>query len=500
MRKTKIDLVPDVPNPTPDYYCTWQTQLYATSDGKPSGQRAVIGEKALFGTEKPFGWTDFYPDARRDLLLVMDDSWDVAVPANPGDDDPKTNPGYGSLVPDPGKFPTFTAGSASPEQALAKLSEAVRAKGWKGLGGWVCAQESAPLLGNRTPEEYWRERLEWSEHAGFAYWKVDWGKRCGDTEFRRMLSRLAHKAAPHVTVENAMKTEVIPDSDVFRSYDVPAILSVPMTMAKLAKLVDTDAPRDGFLGLVNCEDEAYAAAAGGFAMGIMRHPFAGTLPDGRADMSFPAVHRDLKTKISELTRAARFHRIAPAFGCGRGEAAVSAAILTDSWTLEKPYEEFEAWWYRNPAFPSSEPGSALTACAPAAIARRMKLPVVTPDDAGGIPFVICARNPNGVVSIAALGRTLGRKWYTPRCGITIDAEGADTLGAFGHFGSLTLTGVRPGRILMQDLAGDCAYDVTDECVRTDGALVIGGALIDRIGTETQPAGDTSEPGIVIAIR
>ena len=54
MKKTKINLVPDIVNPTPDYYCTWQTQLYATSDGKPEAQRACITEKSLFILEREY--------------------------------------------------------------------------------------------------------------------------------------------------------------------------------------------------------------------------------------------------------------------------------------------------------------------------------------------------------------------------------------------------------------------------------------------------------------
>ena len=56
MKKTKINLIPDCINTTPDYYCTWQTQLYATCDGKPTGQRGAINEKSLFAEEKPYGW------------------------------------------------------------------------------------------------------------------------------------------------------------------------------------------------------------------------------------------------------------------------------------------------------------------------------------------------------------------------------------------------------------------------------------------------------------
>lgn len=71
MKKTNINLIPDCVNPSSDYYCTWQTQLYATCDGKPKGQRAVIGEKALFDNEKPFGWAHFYEKAR----LTTTRSW-----------------------------------------------------------------------------------------------------------------------------------------------------------------------------------------------------------------------------------------------------------------------------------------------------------------------------------------------------------------------------------------------------------------------------------------
>ena len=69
MKKTEMNLVPDIVNPSPDYYCTWQTQLYATCDGKPARQRAILGEKAFFDTEKPFGWAYFYEKARGDLFF-----------------------------------------------------------------------------------------------------------------------------------------------------------------------------------------------------------------------------------------------------------------------------------------------------------------------------------------------------------------------------------------------------------------------------------------------
>ncbi|MBQ6839726.1 MAG: hypothetical protein IJO45_03430, partial [Oscillospiraceae bacterium] len=153
MIKTNINLVPDIVNPSPDYYCTWQTQLYATSDGKPAGQRRCIGENALFAPEKPYGWAYFHPEARKDLFLIMDDSWDVPLDGN--------SAYYGSLQLDPEKFPE----AASHHFPLKHLSDRIRQNGWKGLGGWVCAQES-PLFPASSVESYWAERMQAAQDAG----------------------------------------------------------------------------------------------------------------------------------------------------------------------------------------------------------------------------------------------------------------------------------------------------------------------------------------------
>ena len=77
-----------------------------------------------------------------------------------------------------------------------------------------------------------------------------------------------------------MLSETIPFSDTFRTYDVPALMSIPMTMEKIKLYACNVEPNEDFSALLNCEDEAYIAAAGGFAMGIMRHPFTGAFPDG----------------------------------------------------------------------------------------------------------------------------------------------------------------------------------------------------------------------------
>ena len=485
MIKTDINLVPDIVNPSPDYYCTWQTQLYATSDGKPEGQRRFIGENALFAPEKPYGWAYFHSEAKKDLLLIMDDSWDVPLDGN--------SAYYGSLQLDPEKFPE----AASQEFPLKHLSDRIRQNGWKGLGGWVCAQESE-LFPADSVESYWTKRMQAAQNAGFAYWKVDWGKKATDAQFRKQLTALAKQHAPDLLVEHAMIPEIIPESDCFRTYDVPAIGSIPMTMEKLSALAATPPAVENRAGLINCEDEVYMAAAGGYTMGVMRHPYAGAFPDGKADMSFPAVHRNLKSKMFEVVRAVRWHRIAPAFDAGYGITNVSEQRLTDTWQFKNYNEELEQWWLSMPLKEHIE-NDMLTLTAPAAIARNTQLPKITADSDGLIPYTVCSYNPNGTYGIMTAGRTLGRSYYIPKCNIEVNIENATTIGVFGEYQSLTLRfdSSAPIKVYMQDLADDCAYDITQDISTQNHQITIPGELISRIGTSVQPEGDTSEPGVLI---
>lgn len=493
MKKMKLNFVPDHVNPSPDYYCTWQTQLYATCGGTPAEQRRTIGEAMLFDREKPHGWANFYETARRDLLLVMDDSWDV--PLN-GDESY-----YGSLILNAEKFPDATTFGKTNGEALKRLTDRVKALGWKGLGGWVCAQEAKQFMYEFTPEQYWIQRLQEAKDADFSYWKVDWGKKERDLEFRRMLTDLGHKYAPNLTVEHAMVEEVISNSDVYRTYDVPAILSIPMTMRKLKEVLSNQRATRGYMGLINCEDEVYTAAAGGFIMGVMRHPYTGAFEDGRADMSFPSVHRNLKTKMQEVTRAARWHRIAPAFGVGEGELHIDDAELCDTWRFEKTTEEIEAWWLRHPFFKDMK-DNVMSVSAPARISRGCDMPRVTPDSFGYVPYIVASRHPNGVYSIATLGRTLERTYGIPRCDVIFYVEKATSVGVFGDYESLTLETHHHAiqSVYMQDLADETAYDITEDILIADGKITIPGNLIRAIGTMCQSKDDTSEPGVLISLK
>ena len=492
MKKTKINLIPQITNPSPDYYCTWQTQLYATCDGKPSAQRSAIGERMLFEKEKPFGWAYFYENARKDLFLVMDDSWDVPLDGN--------ERYYGSLILNREKFPCALQHAVSNAQAIKILTDRVKALGWKGLGGWVCAQESELFMKTQTEESYWEARLKEANEADFSYWKVDWGKKSRNAAFRKMLTDLAKKIAPRLTVEHAMIREIIPYADVYRTYDVPAVLSIPLTMRKLKEFLCAEKAKDGYMGLINCEDEVYIAAAGGFTMGVMRHPYVGAFTNGKADMSFPCVHRNLKTKMQEVTRAVRWHRIAPAFGVGEGEVYVDETELCDTWHFENLNEEIEAWWMNHPIFGDMKENT-VSIFAPSRISRGCALPEVEPDQDGNVPYVVASKHPNGAFSIVTLGRTLHRIYEIPRCNVHFFIGHTNTVSAFGDYENLILETEHQNvkSIYMQDLADETAYDITEDVIVEGQKLVISGEVIRKIGTISQPTEDTSEAGVLIRL-
>ncbi len=487
-------IIPNTVNTSPDYYCTWQTQLYYCNDGGPVAQRRNITEQNLFGDKAYQGWAYMHPEARRDLHIVLDDSWDVPVDGHDGTPDGYKQY-YGSLVLDKGKFPGCAVDN--PAESLKRLNQRITDSGWRSCGGWVCVQESALFMGKKTPEEYWKERMMWADYAGIGYYKADWGSKAGSLETRRLLTELSHKHAKNLTVEQAMIKEIIPYCDSYRTYDVPAIMSIPMTFAKLREFLPFTAQK-GYGGIVNCEDEVYVAAVLGCGMGVMRHSFVGALPDGRPDPSFPetGLHRNLKTKMSEVVRAARWHRVAPAFAVNAQETHFSGNNLTDNWAIAKQCEEIEAWW-------KFVDGDVIEKSGVASISRGCALPDVTPDKNGNIPFAAASLNPNGVFSVGTFGRTLGRSYSIPLCHISVNAGSADTIGIFGRYAKLTLYSELAKheniRVFAQDIALDEPEEITEAVFTSNGTITIPGEIIDRIGTLHNPCGDTSEPGMAIKI-
>ena len=493
---TGKNLIPDTVNPSPDYFCTWQAQLYRCNNAGPQGQRDCMTEESIFGNGVGEGWAALHPDARRDMIFLMDDSWDIPIGQvkEPG-------PDYGSLILNREKFPSFVKDDSN-QRAMARLIEAIREAGWRAMGGWICAQQ-APAFTKEDPGRYWEERLRSTEDAGWKYWKVDWGHDCNSYAFRRMLIELRHRYAPHVWMEQAMIPSLIPYADTFRTYDVFTLMGIPCTLEKLNVDLRYDAA-PGYLGLINCMDEVYIAAALGCAIDVTRHDMGPRLPDGRPDPAFPDLHRRLKTRMDEVTRTVRWHRIAPAFPVNGSGTRIDENRLTDTWEVKNYLEEIEAWWkFRD--------GDHIGRSAPARFARGLPLPEVTPDENGDVPYACAALYPEGAVSVGTFGRTRDHRYFTPRCEITLDASGADRpgkpydgyFGVFGEYESLTLLTphARAGaRVLMQDLLGKEAYDVTDRVELSDGRVRVPGNVIHEIGTCRAHPGDTSEPGLVMMVR
>ncbi|MDR3261639.1 MAG: hypothetical protein LBT78_07360, partial [Tannerella sp.] len=394
-----------------------------------------------------------------------------------------------AVVLDSTRFPSYTG---TPEARLKKLVADIKTHGWKGAGGWICAQE-APVYGHVVPREYWTERIRTAHAAGFDYWKVDWGKQDNNGDWRRMLTALGKEYAPNLFIEHAMDFRFIEFSDVFRTYDVENVISQPETVRRVADLLAYKA-EDGAKGIINCEDEPYIAAGLGCAIGVMRHPFIGDLPNGTIDFAFPPVGRDLKRRLDEVVRGVRWHRIAEPFGVG-GSYEVDTTQLNDYWVLG----ERETWVL------SRKTGDTITSSTPARVSRGLPLPEITNLHAKDQPVVLASKYPNGAVAVVVAGRSLGREYILKQETVTLQLPDLTApVGIFGDYKELIL--VYPQKIKQnkvkiygQDLAGDTPVDITGQIQIVDDRIIIPGSLIREIGLMASSRGDVSDPGMVLKI-
>ncbi len=480
--RTHRSLVPSKPSSAPDYFSTWNIQGYVASYAADRTV-AVMDERHMFGTAPLEGWCDFFPDFREDLIFVMDDSWDIPAGTHEGNQVHMSNARL-----DESRFPGF---KGSAVERLSQLTRRVKAKGWKGLGGWICAQEATAEPDASSPQEYWKRRITECGKAGMTYWKVDYGRQQDNASWRDMITQTARRHAPSLVVEHAFVYPSIEHSDVFRTYDVEVVTSVPVTLQRIAGLLSYRAG-GASAGIINCEDEPYMAAGLGCAIGVMRHPLNGPLPDGRPDHVFPVGGRDLKSRLDEVNRALKWHRIALPFGVDN-DAQVDVRQLQDVWVLA----EHESW------VPSRHPGDTLRESAPARISRRMPLPEV--ECIGEPPFVVASAYPNGAVAVATLERGIVRRSYTPLAAVSIRAGRPDApVGIFGSYGELRIRYSFPiphyTRVLAQDLKGREAVDITSKVYVRGNVMVVPGDLIRKVGLMAATPGDKSEPGMVLQIR
>jgi hypothetical protein len=485
-------IVPETPGGAPNYWCTWAVQNYMYGHDlrelKPevlegdSGSRLAhdaMNETVLLG---PDGWAKtFFPRVRKDLYLMLDDGWEAG--------------GTSTFDLDTSKFPSFMG---SPEKRLGGLNKAIQGAHWRGAALWC----------RNTPGGTQDEHLEMlSQEAGVCYWKID----IGDPEFHLVdlrRSNHAHLQFEHVHGETPLngdwrkdgrfgeqpwgsrRQQILANTDVYRTYDVTSILSLPTTLDRLAEMLKGAQGHTNVRALLNVEDEVYVAAVMGCTMGIFRHPLLGRRPGADLDLFFNG-SRQAKRRMDEVVRALRWQRIAPPFAAGEGSVEISNEVLTDGWTFERGQT-----WYNDLVGNTAHQG------APSVIARNVSLPRVTA--AAGKPFVFASRFSNGAVAIGMQERTHpGRAWYLPPAEIELNV--ADAPGPFGIFGScrtLTLIFDKPlsgKRIVVQDLAANEAFDVTSK-IRVNGQrLQLTEANIRNFGLHGASSGDLSSPGLVLSL-
>lgn len=526
-------LVPDTPSEAPDYYCTWNLQGYVCSYANGSGSndlRVEINEDNLFGsqygyavwgkgTKKTVGtgngngtktswtvdpkyqdWLSHYPMIRQDLTFIMDDSWDIPkgeLDANGlcdkygaskrPDGTNYDNPYLARVALDETRFPSFTGGDM---QRLRKLVGAVRQRGWRSLGGWICAQDPIMYTKEYTgkdntmnnskqwteqqEEKFWKKRLAESDWAGFDYWKVDWGNKDRNEAFRRNLSKWGREVAPGVVIEHASfqdggphHPEYISFSQTIRSYDVNNNIAQAQTLQRLNDLGEqADTERDGW-GIINCEDEPYIAAGLGCAIGVMRHPYVGDMPDGRPDTYFADYgdgSRRLKNRLNETVRAVRWHRIAVPFTHKKKQWLADRVKLSES-------------------------GNGKSWDAPARMSRCMPLPVITGDGAqsDARPYVLASLYDNECAALAVINRNIAGVYQQQKVDVSFEPLRWDRkVGIFGYCKSVTLNyqqGLpsKPFKVFAQDLAVDEAPKEIAFTKTADGrGIVIDGAILEDL--------------------
>jgi hypothetical protein len=362
------------------------------------------------------------------------------------------------------------------------------------------------------PEDYWRERLEWSREADIEYWKVDWGMFSGNHDFRRMLTRLGKQIHPALVIEHSVGTgmlnnpggrvdqrwlkEVVEQmnySSIVRLYDISVQLAIPSMLDRVQAVLGAARQVPGHDCWLNVEDEAYLGAALGCTFGIMRHPQVieprFPLPDGV---------RNNDRRLVEVDRATGWQRIAPPFPVGTGSILVSDSVLVDSCT----FKEGETW-------DRSVIGKRIEQAAPAVITRNMaSLPRVKKTRDGDVPYVVASRHPNGSVAIASLGRISDElRFRTPQVAVEMPLDDiTGPIGIFGKFKEITFSCSAPTRdfrtctIWVQDPADTDAMNATAMVLAEKNSICITGSLINEAGSIAAMPGDESDPAIILFVE
>lgn len=533
-----------------DYWCTWETQVsfadrarrLPENKGRDVRDSDFINEDLLFGKH---AWVKLFPGARQDLVLMFDAGWDYPYGTNRQSNGGRGISAYGSMTPDPVRFPSLKGTNV---QKLTALRRRIEDAGWGGLGLWVAPQKCGEWRGAPFPKDVLIEDMKWklaeSQAAGISYWKVDIGVHQGDIWYCQTLSTLADEYAPDVVIDHSCafanpmngvahphiyaanvegperfigKTGRMIGVPGFEPWDgvdpnaieAPARMSVRelylglMKGADSFRSYDTLYPMDALAALergifelqcadslgascsINVEDNPLIGAALGVGIGVMRSVY-----NEEYEVEAPEPR---KRRMTEITRAVRWHETAPVFGSDVGcPVRFSEETAEESWKFEKN----STWW------PYVFGNTYFQRC-PAVVSRGIALPKVA-YGGGERPAVLASRNPlTGALTVASLPfLTVGKGRHTPPAEISLDAalEHGTPLGVFGDVKSVTLRDGTAGRpVFAMDLAGGRMHDITDVCRRTDGFITISGERLSAIGREMNASGDCSSPGVEIAV-
>lgn len=490
------------------YFCTWSSQsdlrkIYTRRfENGVFSTRDMLNEETVFGEG---GLIHQFPEIRDRLIFLLDDGWDVPYGLTNN-----ANGDFGSLIVNEARFP-FCIGE--PRERLKILSDRIKSHGWKGAGIWICAsgkgEKNDSIFSMEEREKYWRERLAWSQYAQIAYWKVDWGVLCWDVAFRRQLNQWKDEIYPELIIEHANPCAPLsgidrnshsPDesgrfgdwgkapqtvcrladfSDVIRTYDVSPTLSVPTTLDRVQYLLRAGTAT-GSQAYMNAEDEAYICAALSLEIGVMTNQLRGD--DGTL----------LRKNAAEAIRAVNWlTAFAPPYPIGVGEVETTNEVLIDTCNFAG-----KDTWVQNYGDREIPQG------APAFMGRNMPLPQAE-YLSGEKPYIIAGRHPNGAQAIAVLPR-YRENWgfFVPPVKIQLAHSTNNPLGIFGILEELTLVLEQPlaeKRIFVQDLAGDSATDITEECSVNGNSIQIRGNLLARLGTLANTQGEQSMPGLVLKV-
>ena len=230
-------------------------------------------------------------------------------------------------------------------ERLAALNRKARQEQWRGIALWC-----------RNPPggEADRRLEDWSAKADIGYWKID----IGDPSFR--LTALRDETRLPLTLEHVhgelpvngdwhkngrsglqpggpRRLNILAHTDVYRTYDVTSILSLPTTLDRVAEMLKGAEGHPEVSSLLNVEDEVYVAAVLGRTDGY--NPSSSVLracsPGPDTDLFFTGPRRAKRRTRSSSRLEMRSATGAAFLAPGQEQLKVSEDVLTDSRCLER---------------------------------------------------------------------------------------------------------------------------------------------------------------------